>query len=222
MRKMVDEGPVLDSPFFGRIGRAPAERALLLGWALQDRYTSYVFPRLISYILAGLAGDTPDICDVRIPIAENLWEELGEGRHEQAHSTLMDALIRSLGIADEELIAPQDEATRAMLDTQLDLCREDPVAGLGAFCYGNEYLALREYTPIKRAVMTTFERPDVRFFDANHEADGRHTRLLEAALEALCAGDPAMRLRCQYGASLALSVRRSFYDALCTRFPAQR
>lgn len=219
MRQMVDSSPVLASSFFVRLREASRERELLRCWALQDRYTSYVFPRLIAAILAGLSGDTPEICETRIPIAENLWEELGEGNPAKAHSTLMDALILSLGVAPDALIVPRDPATRDMLDTQLELCQTDAVAGLGAFCYGNEYLALREYRPIKEAVATAFDAPDLRFFDANHEADGRHTQLLENALERLCGRDPSLRERCRRGAEVSLALRRTFYDSLASRYP---
>lgn len=220
MRELVDRGPVLESPFFARLRNAENERELLIGWSLQDRYTSYVFPRLIALILGGLEGDSADICDVRIPVAENLWEELGEGDSARAHSTLMDDLILSLGVAEDSLVQEKHAATREMLDAQLELCRSDPVAGMGAFCYGNEYLALNEYGPIKRAVAAAFGNADLRFFDANHEADGRHTRLLESALECLCKSDASLRIRCRRGVEIALTVRRAFYDSLCRYYPA--
>lgn len=222
MRRMVDASAVLASAFFVRLRDAAHEVELLRAWALQDRYTSYAFPRLIAAILAGLEGDSAEICETRIPIAENLWEELGEGDPARAHSSLMDALILSLGVAPDRLIVPRDPATCAMLDTQLELCRTDPVAGLGAFCYGNEYLALREYRPIKEAVAMAFNAPDLRFFDANHEADGRHTRLLENALERLCGQNPSLRERCRHGAEIALALRRTFYDSLSSRYPEPR
>jgi hypothetical protein len=69
-------------------------------------------------------------------------------------------------------------------------------------------------------VAAAFGNADLRFFDANHEADGRHTRLLESALECLCKSDASLRMRCRRGVEIALAVRRAFYDSLCRYYPA--
>lgn len=80
------------------------------------------------------------------------------------------------------------------------------------FCYANEFLALREYPPIQRAIRGAFERVDERFFIANWEADGRHTELAEDFLDAVC--DQVDLARVQSGIEIALEARAEFYDAL--------
>lgn len=87
------------------------------------------------------------------------------------------------------------------------------MAGVGAFCYANEYLALKEYPPIQDAILAFFPKADTRFFEANWEVDGRHTELAEECILQLCAS-PADFESARNGAEVALSARMAFYDEL--------
>jgi pyrroloquinoline-quinone synthase len=214
MRSWVETHPVLGGDFFRKLKNGTMTPALITSWALQDRYISYIFPQLIAQIFAGIAGFDPGVTAARLPLAENLWEELGEGRLELAHATLMDAFLVSIGADPDKLTVAKLPETEQMLAVQMDMARNDPIAGLGAFCYGNEYLALFEYAPIKQAVLRLFPAPDIRFFDANHEADGRHTRFIERTIAELCKDAQTLE-RCRSGAIRSIEARQAFYAALC-------
>jgi len=147
----------------------------------------------------------------RMPLVRNLWEEVGEGNPLFAHSTLIDDLLASIGTERDRLDVPMLPATRAYIDLQFQFAMASAVAGTAAFCYANEYLALQEYGPIKDAVLRAFPQADVRFFDANAEADGRHTALAEKALLGYCR-DSGDLLEARRAVEESLAARRCFYD----------
>jgi pyrroloquinoline-quinone synthase len=213
MRNIVDEHRVLNHQFFKHLREGAVEPDTLITWALQDRHVAYMFPQLIALIVAGIPANTNRAVRARMPLIENLWEEAGEGRLERAHSTLMDALLTSMGVASNALNVSAFASTRRFIDCQFDITRENAIAGAGAFCYANEYLALREYPPIQEAVIAVFPHANTRFFEANWEVDGHHTELAEECLLELCDSqsdfDAARR-----GAAIALDTRLAFYDEL--------
>jgi pyrroloquinoline-quinone synthase len=214
MRTLVDDHPLLDHAFFKRLERREAEPDELIRWALQDRHVSYTFPRLIALIVASFAAQGPWVTKGRMALVENLWEEMGEGDYERAHSTLMDALLTSIGVSADDLDVARMDSTATFLDMQLELSRQDPFAGMGAFCYANEYLALKEYPPIQDAVLHIWPEADIRFFEANWEADGHHTELVEESIERLASSNRDLE-KAKLGARRALQARMGFYDELC-------
>jgi pyrroloquinoline-quinone synthase len=219
IRRLVDEFRIEDHPFLVRAQRGALDRDLLLSWAQQDRHVSHAFPRLISQIVASLEGLHPRYGSARALLVENLWEECGEGDPERAHAALMDALLTSMGV-DLDSAALANVQTQRFIDLQLDLARARPIAAAGAFCYGNEYLVLKEYPPIWQAVVQSFPGCDERFFKANWEADGRHTELVESALDLICQSRIEID-EVEFGAETALRARIQFYDALVPTMPVE-
>ena len=195
MRNMVDEHPILDHQFFQHVRNGGVEPDTLITWALQDRHLAYMFPQLIALIVAGIPATNDRVVRARMPLIENLWEEAGEGRFERAHSTLMDALLTSIGVASDALNVSAFASTRRFIDCQFDITRENAIAGAGAFCYANEYLALKEYPPIQEAVIALFPNANTGFFEANWEVDGHHTELAEECILALCDSQSSKRGR---------------------------
>lgn len=216
MRSLVDNHAILRHEFFARLRDGGISREGLLMWAYQDRHVAYMFPRLIALIVARIAASERRTVAVRMPLLENLWEEVGEGRLERAHSTLMDDLLVSMGAPAHALDKPALSSTAEFIDLQFRLAEEHPIAGAGAFCYANEYLALKEYPPIQDAVLRLFPGADIRFFEANWEADGRHTELAEESIIGLCASDADFE-QARRGAVAALAAREAFYDELAGR-----
>jgi pyrroloquinoline quinone (PQQ) biosynthesis protein C len=213
LRAMVDEHPLLEHSFFDGLRTGALGKEDLLRWAHQDRIVSYTFPRLIALIVASLDLLGPRVNEGRMALVENLWEEMGEGQVDRAHSTLMDDLLVSLGVGRDALDVPALPATERFLQVQLDLARDRPFAGMGAFCYGNEYLVLQEYPPVRDALLRHWPKADIRFFLANQEVDGHHTELVEHSIACL-ASDPNQLEDVRYGAMAALEARISFYDEL--------
>lgn len=217
MRALVDAHPILHHKFFSLLFNPNIAHSFLRFWALQDRHIAYMFPKLIGLIIARLPANNEYTVRARMPLIENLWEESGDGCHESAHSTLMDRLLLSIGVPEAEMCVDPLPTTCRFVDMQFELTEANPMSGIGAFCYANEYLALREYPPIQSAVLTAFPKSDIRFFEANWEADGRHTQLAEQSMTMLCQSE-ADYTAIRRGATLALEARVNFYDGICQEF----
>ena len=146
-------------------------------------------------------------------LAENLWEEFGEGNPDQAHAVLLDNLLESMGVGRDQLDCPATDGTLAFLTTQRDLTTSSAWRGVGAFCYANEYLSLAEFRPLEAAIRSRFPAAHLSYFTENMKADTRHTELLESLIDA-AAETPSNRADIEYGVSAALDARCRFYDSL--------
>ena len=175
---------------------------------MQDCYISRDFPRFVAAIIARISDP-----QLRHAIVANLWEEHGEGNFDRAHSRLFDLLLESIGIEPSNLDAPSP-ATKDFINMQIELTDGDLLAGLGAFCYGNEYLTLSEFRPIERACLRVFPESNPAYFVANRQADGKHARDAERVIVALCSGKDDID-QVKRGAEAAVDARLSFYDELC-------
>ena len=183
-------------------------RTLLFKWAVQDYFVSKRFPCMLGSLIAHIEDPI-----VRHPLVENLWEEHGEGATTKSHHALYCDLLRSIGLApvfDKRLA---NEATRAFIDTQESLARQDVFLGLGAFCYANEFITIEEFGPLEEAVGHEFPTADLSFFKANREVDPHHARQTEDVIEALLTSPEDLQW-VEKGAGIALEARVRFYDAL--------
>ncbi|MEV7992581.1 iron-containing redox enzyme family protein [Streptomyces sp. NPDC086077] len=208
LRSFVDQHRVLRHPFLALVASDRADSEHLVAWGLQERHVSYAFPRSI-----GLLISYADDFSMRTVLAENLWEEFGEGDPDQAHAVLLDKLLESMGVDRGHLDCPPTEGTLAFLHTQRELTTSSAWRGVGAFCYANEYLSLAEFRPLEDAVRSRFPAADLSYFTENMKADTRHTELLESLIDA-AAEVPSHRADIEYGVSAALEARCRFYDSL--------
>ncbi|WUH95242.1 iron-containing redox enzyme family protein [Streptomyces sp. NBC_00433] len=208
LRRFVDKHRVLQHPFLARVAAGGADREHLVAWGLQERHVSYAFPRSI-----GLLISYADDFRMRTVLAENLWEEFGEGDSDRAHAVLLDNLLGSMGVGRDQLDSLPTEGTTAFLTTQRELTTSSVWRGVGAFCYANEYLSLAEFRPLEAAVRTAFPSADLSYFAENMKADTRHTELLESLID-IGAEDESNRADIEYGVSAALDARCLFYDSL--------
>lgn len=205
-RKLVENHPVLHHPFLrlAESDRATPEAAI--AWGLQDRHVSRAFPLQ----LAELVTLFPEP-EQRMPLVENLWEEHGEGDPSLAHVKLLDALLLSVGVAPDALLVPPLAGTTAFLDVPARC--PSALGKLGAFCYGNEYLALLEFPVLERCFRGLFPGPDLRYFVSNEEADEGHTKLIEDLIADECR-TPDDVDDVLAGAVASLDARCAFYDSL--------
>ncbi|GAX57096.1 iron-containing redox enzyme family protein [Streptomyces olivochromogenes] len=208
LRSFVDQHRVLRHPFLALVASDRADPEHLVAWGLQERHVSYAFPRSI-----GLLISYADDFGMRTVLAENLWEEFGEGNPDQAHAVLLDNLLESMGVDRDRLDCPATDGTLAFLKTQRELTTSSAWRGVGAFCYANEYLSLAEFRPLEAAVRSRFPAADLSYFTENMKADTRHTELLESLIDA-AAEVPSNRADIEYGVSAALDARCRFYDSL--------
>jgi pyrroloquinoline-quinone synthase len=203
---------LLRHPFFNAL-QDPAKGPIATKiWATQDYYVAREFPRILGALVAVI--DDPR---VRHPLVMNLWEEHGEGAIHGSHALLFERLMKSLDMDVGNLTAILP-ATRYFIDSQVELSWKDVLTGLGAFCYGNEYLTIREFLYLQSACVHHFPQADLAYFSANREADGRHTREAESVIFALCEDDSGIA-RVEAGATLAVTLRGAFYDSLLAELP---
>lgn len=214
MRNLLDNHAVLHHRFFSILKDRSRAPSVVKFWALQDRHIAYMFPGLIGLIVARIPANDEYTVQARMPLIENLWEEAGDGLVESAHSTLMDTLMLSPGIPPSESHIEPLPTTRRFIDLQFELAERNPISGVGAFCYANEYLALKEYPPIQAATVEAFPGADIRFFEANWEADGHHTELAEQSIAMLCRSEQDFSAA-KHGVEQAIEARVGFYDGIC-------
>lgn len=204
-RKLVDNHRVLSHPFLQLVDSDRVTRADAIAWGLQDRHVSRAFP----LELATLITLFPEP-EQRLPLVENLWEEHGEGDPAKCHVKLLDALLVSVGVPEAELGVAATAGTQEFLDTP---ARLGTLGRLGAFCYGNEYLALLEFPRLDDCFRRLFPDPDLRYFASNAEADEGHTELIEDLIGSECHSEADVA-EVLAGAEAALDARCAFYDAL--------
>jgi pyrroloquinoline-quinone synthase len=211
MRALADTAGVVTHPFLEQLAtqsRAEA-RADIVKWAMQDYVVSMRFPCILGYLI----GQTEDP-SARHLLVKNLWEEDGEGDASRSHCALFGRLLVGLGIDNAEIKWEKlNESTRNFIETQEALAKESVLAGLGAFCYANEYITVDEFAPLEKAVEYEFPGADLAFFEANREVDARHAEECEEAIATIASGSDDL-LIVEHGAAEALRARVAFYDSL--------
>lgn len=150
----------------------------------------------------------------RITIAENLWEELGEGDPQRAHPALFRRFTRALGISDAELAAvPAEPETQALIDTYLTLGERCGELGLlGALCFASEGIVAALYAQIEAGLVkaVAFAKEDLIFFELHIRVDDGHAQSLEAIL--------LPRLRSAQDIARTDEAIRTALDARCRFF----
>jgi len=179
----------------------------VLAWAQQDYHVSRQFPCLAAILAARIEDPR-----IRHPLVANLWEEHGEGDYDLSHVNLFSKLLASIAICADE-IPPPLPTTLNFIEGQMRLAENDTLAGLGAFCYGNEFLSLQEFRPIEEACARAFPDANLSYFRANREADGRHSHEAEMAILALCQDEAGVQSVWR-GAEWSLRARSEFYDGI--------
>lgn len=193
-----------------RAGRLTVEQVRVLGSQM------YRFSREFTRFLAKALAASPHE-EARMVIAENLWEELGEGDPERSHVALFRRFTRALGLSDAQLAAiPPTPETAALIDTYLGLSDRYGVIGiLGALCYASEGIVGALYSQIEAGLLSTiaFEPDDLVFFDEHIRVDDGHADHLEAVLLP-CLGSPREVEIVEAAIQEALDARCRFFDGV--------
>lgn len=209
LRRFASEAGVLSHPFLTSVGTAgPQRKKMVYRWAQQDYFTARDFPCILG-ILASQIFDPY----IRHPLVHNIWEEHGEGDINRSHFAMYCDMLESIGLTRFVDQNVADKETTEFLDSQEAVARQSLLAGLGAFCYANEFLAEKEFDTLEEAMILEFPGADTRFFAANREVDGRHTTQAEDVIEALVRDNDDLS-EVQRGAAVGLQARIAFYDAL--------
>jgi extradiol dioxygenase family protein len=135
---------------------------------------------------------------LRSLLADFLNDELGNGRHQQAHQQIYDDFLTSLGIPQEELEARANQTNLRLLREIQDLVmNESPwygvgLRGMGGECLCQVYLAaMHAHFSSNPVIEAMKDRIDWRFWDIHTgEVDIEHRELLRAALMEAVEEDP--------------------------------
>jgi pyrroloquinoline-quinone synthase len=202
--------PLWIHPFLGRCREGRLELWDVRALAVQ----MYRFTQAFTGILASALVRCPDE-EVRLVVAENLWEEMGEGDAERCHAALFRRFTRAIGISDAELhAAPILPGTQRLIDTYVGLAdRYGYIGALGAVCYASEGIVSSLY----RAILTGIEgavpvpREALAFFDVHLVVDTGHADKLERVVNPrVKTAEQAHRVRAAIRE--AMDARVAFFD----------
>lgn len=193
-----------------RRGRLTLPEVRVLG--AQMYKFSHEFSRFLASALLACPHE-----EARVVIAENLWEELGEGELARTHPALFRRFARALGIDDRTLAAtPAEPETTALIDTYLGLADQFGLAGaLGAICYASEGIVAALYSHIEKGLLSaiSFEKNALEFFDLHIRVDDGHAGKLEKVLIPLLQTAEDSN-RVERAVQVALDARCRFFDGV--------
>lgn len=211
-RQIAAAHPLWRHPFVElcRSGRLTPAQVRVLG---EQMYKfCFQFPCFLGAALA-LCKDEP----ARLVIAENLWDELGEGEALHTHAALFRRFTRALGLDDAQLAAaPTLPETAALIETYLGLAAGHGLAGiLGALCYASEGIVAAMYTTIQAGLLRAapFDAKALEFFKVHIHVDGGHADKLESVLLPMLAM-PRDALLAEEAIRAALDARCRFFDGV--------
>lgn len=212
MRERAHSHRLWQHPFVERCRAGHLSHAEIQVLAVQ----MYKFSREFPGFLAGALVHCEDEA-ARIVIAENLWEELGEGDPAKTHAELFRRFTRALGIDDGTLeAAPMLPGTQHLVDTYRALSRQaDPREILSALCYASEGIVAALYTLIQGGLLNDgrFSREALCFFEVHVAVDDGHADKLEALLLPMLA-TPGSLKAAEAALDLAMNARCRFFDSV--------
>lgn len=184
-------------------------RAAIEGWMVQDGIISRNFLGMIIAVMSSLRN-LEDIA----PLAENLYEECGEGNLARAHSRLKLQLAESCGIPSSIFLSAEPTpATQFHLDHGFAACRSGS-AGLGlGYLWGNERLVPYEYSILKDGTLLHFPDADQEFFRVNIESDVGHANAIDEIASTLLK-TPGEEQAFELGVEMATTCRLVFYEGV--------
>jgi pyrroloquinoline quinone (PQQ) biosynthesis protein C len=177
-------------------------------WALQASLVVKEFTRFISAIHAN--------CQHRQAqqlLAENLWEEHGEGINNNDHYSLIRKLARSMGATDRELneVQPLHETTE-YIDHCLKITRElSFVESMTAIAIGIEIYMPAFFGALADALCSSYglTRDDVEYLMVHVVEDKTHARRALELIEEY-ANTPAIKENCKQALREILHVKTRF------------
>jgi pyrroloquinoline-quinone synthase len=211
-KRVAQSHPLWRHPFVERCRAGRLTPAQVRALGAQMYKFCHQFPSFLALAIAACPQE-----EVRVVIAENLWEELGEGDPQRAHASLFRRFTRALGLADAELFAqPALPETAALIDTYLKLSERYGVLGLlGALCYASEGIVAALYSQIQGGLQQSaqFDRDALLFFELHIHVDDGHADQLESVLLPMLR-TPQDVLLVELAIRSALDARCRFFDGV--------
>ncbi|MDX1957634.1 MAG: iron-containing redox enzyme family protein [Leptospiraceae bacterium] len=181
----------------------------LLLWLSQEYFVSVDF---VNWFLL-TAAKTNDI-ESKIILVENIWEELGEGKSEESHVSILVSFLKEIGFNfDKHKILDHTKQYLTKMKEVLDLGFFESLGALGP---ANEYLLKLEYGMMFESYNKLSEElslPNAKFFKVNLNADEGHSAKLFQLIEDK-ADSPEKKEKVILGNKLALDARMIFYKGL--------
>lgn len=209
LEESVRNHPVLTANSWLESKERRMEKDDLLLWLRQEYFVSVDF---VNWFLNTAA--ISESLDAKIVLVQNIWEELGEGKAEDSHVSILKKFLSDMGeTVFESHRLPQ---TKAYLDLMQRITTTDFYSALGAIGPANEYLLKLEYSRMFMSYRSLKERvslPEGKFFQVNLDADESHSEKLFRLIDSVADTDEK-RNRVMEGNRLALDARLVFYEGL--------
>lgn len=217
LKNDVENHPVLKNPWIISQKEKFQPEAFYL-WLTQEYRVSVAF--VDWFLMTALKTNNQE---AKIVLVQNIWEELGEGKIEETHVSILNLFLKELNISKEHWeVLP---TTIEYLNKMNNIIQKSFFHGLGALGPANEYLLKKEYYEIslmysnwKKDVYWKqgIQLPEPKFFETNLNADEGHAaRLFE--LISKIAISPEEKDAVEEGNFLALEAREIFYKGLQER-----
>ncbi|TGL18721.1 iron-containing redox enzyme family protein [Leptospira yanagawae] len=181
----------------------------LVLWLSQEYFVSIGF---VDWFLL-VAAKTRDQ-KAKIVLVENIWEELGEGKIEDTHVSILTDFLNQLkfDFSTHEIL-PETKTYLEKMKSVIDL---GFYYGLGALGPANEYLLKLEYSQIADAyqkLKLEYNLPEGKFFQVNLDADEGHSKRMFELIEEVAHTEDSKDQVIE-GNRLALEARKDFYLGL--------
>ena len=169
-------------PMFDAVRSGSMSRAGVLRWTLQASLVVRQFTRFISAIHANCPHR-----DAQQLLAENLWEEHGQGDPGRDHYALVRKLARSLGATDQELDEAKPlKATQEYITYCLTVTRDlSFIEAMTAIAVGIEIFIPKFFGALADSLCTKYglERGDVDYLMVHVTEDEVHSQRALALIE---------------------------------------
>lgn len=205
----VGRHPVLTANHWLEQRERRMDRQDLTLWLKQEYFVSVAFVNWFLY-----AAALSDSVESKIVLVQNIWEELGEGKPDEAHVSILRRFLSEMGetVSEADLL-PE---TSSYLSIMQRIVNSDFYSALGALGPANEYLLKLEYGRMfasYRELKSRIPLPEGKFFQVNLEADESHAEKMFALIETV-ATDSEKRDQVREGMVQALDARLLFYEGL--------
>ncbi len=212
LRKVADQHRLWRHPFLARCKDGAVSGPEIQVLACQMYKFSREFNHLLARILVRCADE-----GARVAIAENLYEELGEGNERATHPELFRRFTRAIGISDEVLErVPAEPETAHLVDIYLGMAeRRGYLAALAAVCFASEGIVSMLYTQLRDGILGAWPVPPeaLVFFDLHISCDHGHAARLAQIVETRIY-TPKHRRDATASISEALDARWGFFTAV--------
>ncbi|MBI4170790.1 MAG: iron-containing redox enzyme family protein [Candidatus Aenigmarchaeota archaeon] len=185
---------------------------------LRERYlaSKYTFVPFMATILANIKPDDKNLILVRYTLVNNLFDELGAGKIENAHINHWHTLLRGVGFQDKQFLkAKPSRATLNHANAFINIAKTMPTAfSMGAFAYGYEYFVIFEYSAFLEGCKNLFPNLTAKDLFQLISHIGHDPKHADDAINALrpYVSQKKNKKLILGGVKEALSIKRQYFD----------